>query len=354
MSVLNQIFLGNSLERWLSTFLTALLITVILRGALALIRNRATRLAESTSTIWDDVLVKALSSIRFSLIAPAVFCFAFSTLALPENIKAILSGLGVVLLNVQSGISLDTGFSYWLDIKRKKRLATDPSAISSYGALRFIGRLVIWVVIFLLTLDNLGVDVSALVTGLGVSGIAVALAVQNILGDLFASLTIILDKPFVVGNFLQVGNYAGSVEHIGLKTTRLRSLSGEQLIFSNNDLLQSRIQNYGRLEQRRVVFSVGVTYQTSPEHLEAIPGLIKDAVEQQSDVRFDRSHFSSFGDFAMLFETVYYVTKPDYAAHMDIKHNINLIITRAFAERGIDFAYPTQTIHLQNPPAAST
>ena len=179
-----------------------------------------------------------------------------------------------------------------------------------------------------------------------VGGIAVALASQNILGDLFASLSILFDKPFVVGDFIIVGDMMGTVERVGLKTTRVRSLSGEQLVFSNNDLLSSRIKNYKRMEERRVVFTLGVTYQTNAERLESIPGIIREPIAQEEKVRFDRSHFKGYGDFALLFETVYWVTEPDYNLYMDIQQKINLELFRHFEKQGIEFAYPTQTIHL--------
>jgi small-conductance mechanosensitive channel len=209
-----------------------------------------------------------------------------------------------------------------------------------------LGRLATWVVVLLLGLDNLGIDVTALVAGLGVTGIAVALAVQNILGDLFASLSIVLDKPFVIGDFLAVGDMMGSVEYVGLKTTRLRSLSGEQLVFSNSDLLGSRIRNFGRMAERRALFTIGVTYQTPREKLERIPQMIREAVEAQPQTRFDRSHFARYGDSAITFETVYYVTVPEYPVYMDIQQAINLRIHEAFEREGIEFAYPTQTVFL--------
>ncbi|MEO0578147.1 MAG: mechanosensitive ion channel family protein, partial [Pseudomonadota bacterium] len=197
-----------------------------------------------------------------------------------------------------------------------------------------------------LILSNLGVNITALVAGLGVGGIAIALAAQNILGDLFASLSIILDKPFVVGDFLAVDSYLGSVERVGIKTTRLRSLSGEQLVFSNNDLLGSRVRNYGRLHERRIVFSIGVTYETTPAKLKAIPTILREAVEAEQDVRFDRAHFKSYGDFALIFEIVYYVLVADYNRYMDIQQSINFALFERLAEEGVAFAYPTQTVYV--------
>jgi len=213
--------------------------------------------------------------------------------------------------------------------------------------------LILWSVIVLMALENVGIDITALVAGLGVGGIAVALAVQNILGDLFASLSIVLDKPFVIGDFIIIGDYMGTVEHIGLKTTRIRSLSGEQLVFANNDLLQSRIRNFKRMYERRVVFNLGVVYQTPHEKLQKIPQIVREIIEQQHPVRFDRAHFKSFGDFSLNFEVVYWVQNPDYTVYMDIQQAINLEIYRRFAEEGIEFAYPTQSIFVEKLPTPS-
>jgi small-conductance mechanosensitive channel len=186
------------------------------------------------------------------------------------------------------------------------------------------------------------------VAGLGIGGIAVALAIQNILGDLFASLSIALDKPFVIGDFIIVDQLLGTVEHIGLKTTRIRSLSGEQIVFSNADLLNSRIRNYKRMYERRVVFSIGVTYQTPYEKLASIGTTLKEIIESQPDVRFDRAHFREYADSSLNYEVVYYVKSPDYNRYMDIQQAINLEIYRRFQDGGIEFAYPTRTLYLQD------
>jgi small-conductance mechanosensitive channel len=201
--------------------------------------------------------------------------------------------------------------------------------------------------VLLLVLDNLGVNITALVAGLGVGGVAVALAVQTILSDLLSSLSIALDKPFVIGDFLMVGDMLGSVEYVGLKTTRLRSLSGEQLVFSNTDLLGSRIRNFGRMYERRVAFNLGVTYQTTREQIRKVPAIIREAIETQDRTRFDRSHFKEYGAYSLNFESVYYINGPDYNQYMDIQQAINLTIHEGFEREGIDFAYPTQTLVLQ-------
>ena len=219
---------------------------------------------------------------------------------------------------------------------------------TGYAAVHFIARLLLWSLVALLALDNLGIDITALVASLGVGGIAVALAVQNILGDIFCSLSIVFDRPFEVGDFIIVDDLMGTVEQIGIKTTRVRSLGGEQLVFSNSDLVGSRIRNYKRMWERRVVFTFGVTYQTAPETLERLCGVVREIVEGIDDARLDRVHFARFGDSSLIFEVVYYVRKPDYNVYMDVQQTINLALMRRCRELGVEFAYPTQTIYLQH------
>ena len=174
------------------------------------------------------------------------------------------------------------------------------------------------------------------------------LAIGNVLGDLLGSLSIILDKPFVIGDYIVVGEFSGTVEHVGLKSTHIRSVSGEQLVFSNSDLLSSRIRNYKRMQERRAVFTLGVTYDTPVEKLAAIPQMVKELVEEQAQTRFNRCHFKSFGNFSLDIETVFYMTVPDYDAYMDVQQAINLGLYRRFAQEGIEFAFPTQTVHVES------
>jgi small-conductance mechanosensitive channel len=234
-------------------------------------------------------------------------------------------------------------------LKRQQRRmgSEDANLATAMGALRFGARVAVWAAALLIALDTLGVDITTLIAGLGVGGIAVALAVQNVLGDLFASASIVLDKPFVIGDFIVMGQSMGVVEHVGLKTTRLRALSGEELVIANSDLLASRIQNFKRMRERRVAFDIGVVYGTSAKSLRAIPDLIRAAVESQENARFDRSHFKSFGDSALIFETVYFMTVPDHLAYMDTQQAINLALYETFESQGIEFAFPTQTLFLR-------
>jgi small-conductance mechanosensitive channel len=307
---------------------------------------RLTAFATRTATAWDDTVVDLLGRTKpFFLLTLAVVTGAH-VLALPAQVSQGLRTLAVLAFLWQAGIWSSAAARAVLERYRRERLEADRGAATMIGALGFIVQVGLWSAVVLLALDNLGVDITALVAGLGVGGVAVALAVQNILGDLFASLAIVLDKPFVLGDFIIVGDLLGTVEHIGLKTTRVRALSGEQLIFSNADLLSSRIRNFGRMYERRVVFQIGVTYQTPRGKLEAIPGIIRDAITAQDGTRFDRSHFAAYGDSALSFESVYYVLSPDYNRYMDIQQAINLRIHERFEGEKIEFAYPTQTLFL--------
>lgn len=347
LGMLKYSILGNSLQNWL----IALCITAVTLGALYLIKrlglSRLTALAKQTENTWDDAVADMLSRTRSPFILIVAVFLGSLSLTLGSDYRQIIYSIAAIALLVQGGLWLNSLLVFWLKQDQEQRKKTDPASVATVNAMGFVGRLVLWAVVLLLVLDNLGVDVTALVAGLGVGGIAVALAVQNILGDLFASLSIVLDKPFTLGDFLAIDEYLGSVEHIGLKTTRMRSLSGEQLVFSNTDLLKSRIKNYGRMFERRVVFKIGVTYQTSHEKLQGIPDIIRAAVEAQEPVRFDRSHFSGYGDFSLVFETVYYVLSPDYNIYMDIQQAINLQIHADFEQEGIEFAYPTQTVFIE-------
>ncbi|MBK5094968.1 MAG: mechanosensitive ion channel family protein, partial [Deltaproteobacteria bacterium] len=207
-------------------------------------------------------------------------------------------------------------------------------------------RVVVWGLATVFLLDNLGFRISTVIAGLGIGGIAVALAAQNILGDLFAYLSIMFDRPFEIGDFIIVGEYMGVVNHLGVKTTRIGSLGGEQIIMSNKDLTDSRVRNYKRMERRRVVFRLGVTYQTPFAKLQEIPEVIASVIRGVEDTIFDRAHFFSYGDFSLVFEVVYYVTSNDYTKYMNIQQEINLRIHEEFEKRKIEFAYPTQTLFL--------
>jgi len=258
----------------------------------------------------------------------------------------ILHSVLAIALFWQAGLWASTALVEWLDHRRKVTLNEDKAAASSIGIIRFVARTAIWAMVLLLTLDNVGIDITALVAGLGIGGIAVALALQNVLGDLLASLSIALDQPFVLGDFLVVGDHMGAVEYIGIKSTRLRSLTGEQIVMSNADLLSSRLRNFGRMYERRVTFTIGVTYDTPREALRRIAPALRAIIEAQDDVRFDRAHFAKYGPYSLDFEVVYYVLSPDFGRYMDLQQAINFRIHEEFEAMGVEFAYPTQTLML--------
>ncbi len=284
-------------------------------------------------------------------LALVVACYiGFRVLDIPAHVDTWFHSIAVIALVLQMALWANEAVTFWFQRYETLREGMDPSRVTTLRAVRVIIRLALAVLVVLLILDNIpGVEITALVASLGIGGIAVALALQNILGDLFASLSIVLDKPFVVGDFIIVDSFLGTVDNIGLKTTRIRSLSGEQLVFSNNDLLKSRIRNYKRMQERRVVFSLGVVYQTTAAQLEKIPSMIKEIITGLERTRFDRAHFSGYGDFSLQLEIVYYVLDPDYNLYMDIQQAINLMIFRRFEQEGISFAYPTRTLYLNSP-----
>jgi small-conductance mechanosensitive channel len=344
LEILDQTFFGNALLQWIIAGSVAV-VTLLTLGIVQRVGGRyLAALAARTTTQWDDRIAATIAKTsRLFLLVVSLFAGSL-LLELTESIRAFLANALVIAVLLQTGIWANALLLSLLESYRQRLRNENPAATSTVNILGVVGKIVLWTAVLLLSLDNLGVDITSLVAGLGIGGVAVALAVQNVLGDLFASLSIALDKPFVHGDFLAIGDFLGSVEYIGLKTTRIRSLSGEQLVFSNSDLLSSRIRNYGRMYERRVVFNLGVTYQTPRAKLQLVPQIIEQAVSAQKNTRFDRSHFMQYGDYALHFESVYYVISPDYNTYMDIQQAIYFTIHERFEQEHIDFAYPTQTL----------
>lgn len=349
MELLSDTLFENTLRTWASALGIAALVYLGLRVVTKVVVSRLASLARKTEIRWDDIVTAALGRTKGSLLLILSVYAGSLLLTLPGGLDTFLEHLTVIALLVQVGIWVSGAIRQWIAMTREERAEEDAAAVMTMNVIGIAARITLWSMVLLLALDNLGVDVTALVAGLGVGGIAVALAAQNILGDLFASLSIVLDRPFVLGDFLIVDDKLGSVEEIGLKTTRVRSLSGEQLVFSNTDLLNSRIRNFGRMYERRVVFEIGVTYETPRESLKTVPGMIRSAIEEHGEqVRFDRAHFKEYGDFSLVFEVVYYVLGPDYNQYMDIQQDINFRIHESFEDEGIEFAYPTQTLFVRS------
>ncbi|MBB5348678.1 mechanosensitive ion channel family protein [Desulfoprunum benzoelyticum] len=347
------IFLHNSLADWLSAVGIALIIFAAALLARRVSRQKLAILADKTVTAWDDLLVELVGRLYgFFFLAVAGYLGSMK-LFIPEPTGTIFSHAVAVIVLIQLAVLSTHTVSFWVAHIRRQKIASDAGTVTTLTSVGFALRMLIWILLILIVLDNLGVDITALVAGLGITGIAVAMAMQNILGDLFASFSIVLDKPFVIGDFIVIDDCMGTVEHIGLKTTRVRSLSGEQLIFSNADLLKSRIRNYKRMYERRVVFSLGLVYRTPPEKLSQVPDIIRNAVEKHPQARFERAHFNEYGESALKFETVYWIANPDYNSYMDIHQAINLDIYRQFVEAEIEFAYPTQTVIVERKSGAT-
>lgn len=340
-------WLGSSLDAWFMLGIVWAAITVALVFAHRILLRRFHRLATRTTTIIDDIFVTLLERTKLYFLVALSLYIAVGAIPLSEQVTSYISRIAFVFLLVQVVFWGNAAITDWVRLYKERKIEEDASAVTSMQAIGFLARLLLYTAILLVALDNFGIDVTALIAGLGIGGIAVALAMQNILGDLFASLTIVLDKPFEVGDFLIVGETLGTVEKVGLKTTRLRSLSGEQIVIANGDLLGSRIRNYKRMQERRIVFSLGVAYDTPADKLERIPDMVKEIVEVQEYTRFDRAHFARFGDSTLDFEIVYYMRTPDYMTFMDIQQAINLALFRRFEEQGIQFAFPTRTVHVR-------
>ncbi len=339
--------LGNRLLDWLTALGIAALALLALLALKRLFVRRLARLAERTATQLDDFAVALARRTRTLLVAVPSLYLGSLYLDLPATAERAVKGAAVLALFLQTALWASLGIDFWMARRQRRRLEEDAASAALMGVLRLVAKLVLWSVILLLALDNLGVDVTTLVAGLGIGGVAVALALQNVLADLFASLSIVFDKPFVIGDTITVDDLTGRVESIGMKTTRLRSASGEQLVLANGELLKSRIRNWQRMAERRVVLAFGVPYQTPAEAIERIPGMVRELVERQDRIRFERAHFKGFGAAALDFEAVYWILTPDYGAFMDRQQAINLGLLRAFEEKGISFAYPTPTVVLQ-------
>jgi small-conductance mechanosensitive channel len=337
-------FYHNSVQAWLVAGIVFAVIGTTLFIVRTMLARHLAKVAERTVTTADDAIVDLLRRTRYFFILTAAVAGAMLFVEIPERARDVGRVLGTIALIVQIAIWGNGLITFWFRNYAERKAESDISSRSTIAAFSFVARAFLWIMLALVALNRLGYDVTALITGLGVGGIAVALAVQNVLGDLFGALAIVLDKPFVVGDTIGVDAFTGTVEHVGLKTTRIRSVDGELLVFSNADLLRSRIRNFKRMQERRVVFMLGVTYDTPPDTVARIPTIIREAVEAQEQVRFDRSHFRSYGDSTLNFETVYVVLTADYLVYADLHQAINLTILRRFAEEKIEFAYPTRTL----------
>jgi small-conductance mechanosensitive channel len=348
MSVLDVTLFGNTLTDWGISLLLFVLTFLLLQVIRRFILRRVTRLAERTKTDIDDLIADLLGNTKLFFLFILALYVASLGLTLPENVQSgirILTGMASLL---QVGFWGTGVLTYVVTRQVEARLKEDTGGATAINALGIIAKTILWAVVGLLALDNIpGVEVDSLIASLGIGGIAVALAVQNILGDLFAALMIALDQPFAIGHFIIAGDKSGTVEHIGLKSTRLRAPTGELLVLSNSELLKNPIRNFKHLQQRRSLFTFGVSYDTPAEKLEAIPELVKEIVEKYPVATFNRAHLKELGDFSIIYEVLYHVNVPDYQTFIEVQQAINLDILKRFAEEGIEMPYPTQAVILE-------
>lgn len=341
MEFLTREVFGNSLEAWSMALGAGAGVYLLLRLLRWIIRRQmAGRFAESTYR-GIGLIKRFVAELRGIFLLALAVWVGSRWLTLPEKVGNSLRIAVMVVGLYQAGLWMIAVVEHFLDRRIRKTAGDDPARRTTLNALGVIVKIGVWTLIILVGLENLpNVDVTSLIAGLGIGGIAIGLAVQSILGDLFSSLTIALDKPFVIGDAISVGEFTGTVEHIGLKSTRLRSMSGEQLIFSNSDLLSSRIRNFKRMEERVAVFTLRVDFDTPPDKLEIIPQIMQEVIEPQENASFARAHFQSFTDYGLQFEVVYKVLTADFAAYVALQNRINLEINRRFGEEGIKLARP--------------
>jgi small-conductance mechanosensitive channel len=343
--ILSKKIISNTLQSWIIALTVGLLLGLLLNFLRALLARRFRTLARQTKASWDDDFVTVYERTKASFIFLSSYYFSFQGLTFSSGTNHFLDVVFSTTLFLQMILWADKAI--FVFVRRQGKIAAksysefrDPKDV----ILSFVGRFLVGILLILLFLDNLGVNITALITGLGVGGIAIALAVQNILGDLIASISIAMDKPFAVGEAIAVAGLTGTVEKIGLKTTQIRSVNGELIILPNSDLLKQSIQNYKRLSERRVILRLGIVYETPEEKIRAVPSLLKLAIGDTSKTRIERAHFSSFGPSSLDFEAVYWILDSEYNALMDAQQDVNLKVLSLFKKNDIKFAYPTQTI----------
>lgn len=343
-NLLNISLFGNTGKDYLVAFVMLIVFVAILKMFQLTILKRLKSVAKVTKTDLDDVLIGMVEKIK-----PPVYSFialygALQFLTLGEVVQKIVNGLLILVVVYQIINALQEFVNFAV-----RKLSSEDRKVSSsvVSSISIMAKTVLWSFAILLILSNWGINISSLVAGLGIGGIAIALAVQKILSDVFSSFSIFVDKPFEEGDFIIVGQDMGTVQKIGIKTTRIKTLQGEELVISNQELTTERVRNFKRMKERRVSFTIGVTYETTLTKLQNIPNMIKDIVESQETARFDRAHFKEYGDFSLNYEIVYYVKSKDYLVYMNTQQAINFALNERFVKEGIEFAYPTQTIFVK-------
>lgn len=346
--VLNRVVFNNTVLEYLIALGVFVLALIVLKAFKMILLAKIKKLAKGTKTHYDDLVINMIDSVGWSFYFFFALYFALKFINVPTIVESIsyylllIVGIYYVVRGFQGLI--DYGFNRILE---KRTVETDkPIDPTMINLFKKISKIALWGLAVIILLQNLGYNISTLVAGLGIGGLAIAFAIQNILGDIFASFTIYFDKPFEIGDFIIVGKDMGTIKKIGIKSTRIQTLEGQELVVSNKELTNTRINNYKKMEKRRIVFNFGVLYETSSEKLKKIPKIVKEIINKGEKTELDRVHFNKFGDFSLNFEVVYYLDSADYNEYMDKQQEINLALKEEFEKEGIEFAYPTQTIHV--------
>lgn len=341
-----KIYFGNSVQDWSIAFGIIILAGIILYAFKKSVVTRLKAWTARTKNTMDDIIVAGIEKSLIPLVYFSIVYGAISYLTIPGNIMSKIKVIFWIILMFYILRSVTAVVRRIIFGKIEEHTESEARKKQANGLVLLV-NITIWIIGFVFLLDNLGYNIGTLIAGLGIGGIAIALAAQTILGDLFSYFVIFFDKPFEIGDFINFDDKSGTVEYIGLKTTRIRVLSGEQLVCSNKDLTDSRVHNYGRMETRRVVFKIEVIRQTSAALLLKIPTLVKDIILQTDGVRFDRGHFMSFGKTAYEFEFVYYILTSDFTIYMDKQQEVLIAVVESFEKNDIHLAYPTQTLWLE-------
>lgn len=337
----------------LTTSLAAFIVLVVLIGGFKLLQaviiSRLHVLSQKTSTDVDDVIIGAIKGIRPFVYTLVALYVALQLFALPEVIDTGLRAL-VYMAVAWQVIEIvlcfvEYGAARFLEKDEDGDGRIDPNSATASHMVTLISRVVLWALGLLFVLSNLGIEITSLIAGLGIGGIAVAFALQGILSDLFSSFSLYFDKPFRIGDYIVIGADSGTVEKIGIKSTRIRTLQGEELVVSNAELTTARVQNFKKMQHRRIASQFGVTYETSHDLVKQINGIVERIFDSIDNARLDRVHFTTFADSALLFDVVYYVDSSDYGVYLDAQQEFNYQLMDKFSELGIEFAYPTQTIY---------
>jgi small-conductance mechanosensitive channel len=346
-------YLGEvNLAKPLTALILFLGLTLIFWFVRMVLLIRIKIIAKKTSNNFDDALIGLVEGIRgwfYTIVALFVALQVFNLNEVPDKIFTGIFLFAVVWQSIEIATTLIKHFTTnFLEKDEDGDGQIDPNSAMASDLVTLISRILLWSLGILFVLSNLGIEVTSLIAGLGIGGLAIAFALQGVLGDLFASFSLYFDKPFRIGDFIVIGSDAGNVEKIGIKTTRIRTLQGEELVISNTELTTARVQNFKKMAERRIVTEFGITYETKQELVREVPGIVSRIFADLEGGRLDRVHFTTFADSALVFEVVYYVQSSDYTQYLNIQQNFNFDLMKRFSEVGIEFAYPTQTLYTKS------